>query len=232
MQLTSIGTAARSVNAGLDELRDGIMARIAEAEMSYVAVARPDRWPASSPGRPTGRYLRRPGARRHGGEGCAQLVAADDAAELGLEPAVAVDDEDPGWFLDAIGLGHVGEDRRTIGRIQSKHAVLVGRHVPRLCVDDDQARVVDEDIMEDAERTTARRIGPIGIRVEHEDRGLALPEGLVEGPRVEGVKGSGSELMPCSMLRVSRIVSVAPAGTAEPSAGVPSSGQTSSTVLP
>ena len=31
-RLTAIGTAARSVNAGLDELRDGIIARIAEAE--------------------------------------------------------------------------------------------------------------------------------------------------------------------------------------------------------
>ena len=32
MRLTTIGTAARSVNAGLDQLRDGVVARIAEAE--------------------------------------------------------------------------------------------------------------------------------------------------------------------------------------------------------
>jgi hypothetical protein len=32
MTLTSIGTSAREVNAGLDKLRDGILARIAEAE--------------------------------------------------------------------------------------------------------------------------------------------------------------------------------------------------------
>ena len=31
-KLTTIGTAAKSVNAGLDQLRDGIVARIAEAE--------------------------------------------------------------------------------------------------------------------------------------------------------------------------------------------------------
>jgi DNA-binding LytR/AlgR family response regulator len=33
MKLTTIGTAAKAVNAGLDQLRDGIVARIAEAEV-------------------------------------------------------------------------------------------------------------------------------------------------------------------------------------------------------
>ena len=37
-KLTTIGTAAKAVNAGLDELRDGIVARIAEAEAELTAV--------------------------------------------------------------------------------------------------------------------------------------------------------------------------------------------------
>ncbi|MFN8624016.1 MAG: hypothetical protein U0869_25005, partial [Chloroflexota bacterium] len=37
MQLTSIGTAAREVNAGLDRMRDGVLASVSEAETALRA---------------------------------------------------------------------------------------------------------------------------------------------------------------------------------------------------
>ena len=53
-KLTTIGTAAKAVNAGLDQLRDGIVARIAEAEAELRHRA-PDREPSGWRSAATGR---------------------------------------------------------------------------------------------------------------------------------------------------------------------------------
>ena len=111
-KLTTIGTAAKAVNAGLDQLRDGIVARIAEAEAELRVEPPVVMRGLRSADRPPG---------RHRGDGRSELVAADDAGELGVQPPVAVDDEDPGRLRDAPGLGVVGEHRGTSGRIELEH---------------------------------------------------------------------------------------------------------------
>jgi hypothetical protein len=47
-------------------------------------------------------------------------------------------------------------------------------------MDDDKARVVDEDAVEQAQQTATGRIGAGRIGVEHEDRRLSLLERLVQ----------------------------------------------------